>query len=646
MRAHLPDYGEEAKAIAAKHGGQCLTRIIPTVASRVSWKCRVLEHPPWQTAFSNVRRRTKHPGTWCRLCGNVARRKHTCDEVRRALEQKRIILLSGYVDTKTRISCKCASCKRIWETTFNGIQDGHGCPTCRHRAGAAIRRLSLQYVHELAKSRGIKLLSEYRGNKAELVCHCEVCGHEWTSRFNSLQQGQGCPSCANKRRSKLLRHSDEFVRQFFAERKIELLQEYEDSGTPLASRCLICKYEWKPTYASIQHGSGCPKCKGHAPITAKHYERIAAKYGGRIIKIGSNGQSRSVWQCMFGHRFERSIQSIRFSGGFCSRCSGHARRTREDYERLAAQFKGRVVMTAWNVNSASTWICRYGHRFTRAYDKIASTGRFCPDCDAALAERQCKAALEQLFGVPFQKTKIKNLRGLRGGLLELDLYNSDLKLALEHNGLQHYKPVRFGSQTHAEASAKFAVQREHDRLRRAYCAREGITLIEIRELGSVTKLDDLKGIIRESCVAGGILLPANFDIVDLKIDSVHLSTREEEMWERILRQAKAVGLSAVTKSYLGSQSLHEFICDNGHRISKKPYSLTLRQGCSVCWRQRQGVPISLSDGRTFSSMVRAANALKVSPVAVRYALMNRTLCRGLRITRMSRERSFSRKIAS
>lgn len=130
------------------------------------------------------------------------------------------------------------------------------------------------------------------------------------------------------------------------------------------------------------------------------------------------------------------------------------------------------------------------------------------------------------------------------------------------------------------------MQCEHDRLRRLYCAREGITLIEIRELGSVTKLDDLRRIIRRSCVVGGMLLPVNFDKVDLKLDSVHLSAREEEMWERILRQAKAVGLSAVTKSYLGSQSLHEFICNNGHRIRKKPYSLTLRQGCSVCWQQR------------------------------------------------------------
>ena len=51
--------------------------------------------------------------------------------------------------------------------------------------------------------------------------------------------------------------------------------------------------------------------------------------------------------------------------------------------------------------------------------------------------------------------KVKEMRGLRGGSLELDLYNEFLKLAIEHNGLQHYKPVKFGNQTKLEAVEQF-----------------------------------------------------------------------------------------------------------------------------------------------------------------------------------------------
>lgn len=100
-------------------------------------------------------------------------------------------------------------------------------------------------------------------------------------------------------------------------------------------------------------------------------------------------------------------------------------------------------------------------------------------------ELQCKYILENLFQKPFLKIRPNFLKNdITGENLELDLYNDELKLAVEVNGQQHYKFTPFFQKSH-EA---FRNQQYRDYMKREKCKNYGIVLIEIPYNVPVKKL--------------------------------------------------------------------------------------------------------------------------------------------------------------
>lgn len=87
-----------------------------------------------------------------------------------------------------------------------------------------------------------------------------------------------------------------------------------------------------------------------------------------------------------------------------------------------------------------------------------------------------KVVLEEIFGRPFYKVRPDFLRNEVTGMnLEIDLYNDDLKLAVEVQGDQHYK---FNSYFH-KSKEHFLNQRYRDEMKKWKCKEKGITLVEV-----------------------------------------------------------------------------------------------------------------------------------------------------------------------
>jgi hypothetical protein len=91
-------------------------------------------------------------------------------------------------------------------------------------------------------------------------------------------------------------------------------------------------------------------------------------------------------------------------------------------------------------------------------------------------EMKCKLYLEKIFSKPFQKIRPDMLKNtVTGKNLELDLYNDELKLAIEYNGEQHYK---FFPKIHKNYE-HFQTQKYRDEMKKMLCQTNGITLIEV-----------------------------------------------------------------------------------------------------------------------------------------------------------------------
>jgi hypothetical protein len=90
----------------------------------------------------------------------------------------------------------------------------------------------------------------------------------------------------------------------------------------------------------------------------------------------------------------------------------------------------------------------------------------------------CRNYLEKRFNVLFPKIRPDFLRNpVTGGdyNLELDCYNDNLKLAVEYNGIQHYK---FSPFFHRNNEA-FLNQKYRDEMKRYKCKEANIKLIEV-----------------------------------------------------------------------------------------------------------------------------------------------------------------------
>lgn len=111
-------------------------------------------------------------------------------------------------------------------------------------------------------------------------------------------------------------------------------------------------------------------------------------------------------------------------------------------------------------------------------------------------EIECRRALEKILKKPFTKARPDFLRNeVTGGVynMELDCYNSDLKIAVEYHGQQHYKFVPYFHKNRD----RFMHQRYRDVLKRKLCEENGITLIEVPYTVNV---NDIESFLRKKLV--------------------------------------------------------------------------------------------------------------------------------------------------
>ncbi len=102
-------------------------------------------------------------------------------------------------------------------------------------------------------------------------------------------------------------------------------------------------------------------------------------------------------------------------------------------------------------------------------------------------EVECRKVLQTLFKRPFNKKRPDFLRNSVTGNtqnLELDCFCEELKLAVEYNGIQHYKYIPF---FHRNKDA-FTNQKYRDELKRRMCKDHGIILIEVPYTVSIPEI--------------------------------------------------------------------------------------------------------------------------------------------------------------
>lgn len=332
-------------------------------------------------------------------------------------------------------------------------------------------------------------------------------------------------------------------------------------------------HQWEAVFNNIRNGCWCPVCSGHIRKTLDDAKKLALVRGGKCLSKEFSNNKKLKWQCNQGHTWDATYQSVK--NHWCRLCVGSQKYVIDDVISYIKQYDGKCLSTKYS--SKLEFECKYGHQWIGIFSEI-KRGRWCPVCSNGLSERIVRIYFETLFNAKFEKIRPDWLPGQNGNL-ELDGYCAELNLAFEHNGSQHYETV-----------SKFKINNEkldkikaNDNKKKVICHELGVKLIIIPPLFSRLKLENLRQYIKNQCLKQNILLPSNFDSVDINISKAYtkfdlqLSIIKKKISNR---NGKFLSVDFTNCQNCNIKVIYE--CDKGHLATSTYYSLSQDKWCAKC----------------------------------------------------------------
>ncbi len=329
-------------------------------------------------------------------------------------------------------------------------------------------------------NRNIERLDDCKGTRGKLHFECKVCLHIWEAILNNILLGRGCPKCNGG-----IKLSNEEIDLRLSSRNIKRIENYAQALLPIEFQCLIdgCNHIWKTRTSDIINGmSGCPKCNGHMPLTNKIVDDRLANRDIKRIDNFINSYISIHFQCekcLCIWKIQPS-HILNMNSG-CPQCAKLARKySNEDIDsKLINRNITRIDdYIASNVKIHFKCELCYFLWMARPGD-IINNESGCPKCNTRKNEKLIGSILDD-NGILYEPHKfIKNIINSEQRKIFVDYHITNKNIIIEYNGVQHYKPVRFGNISQERANDNFIKQQERDKYLQNICDQNNINIIWI-----------------------------------------------------------------------------------------------------------------------------------------------------------------------
>lgn len=223
-------------------------------------------------------------------------------------------------------------------------------------------------------------------------------------------------------------------------------------------------HKWATSFSTIKYRDHwCPYCSKNARLTLKDCMKLAKIKNGKCLSTKyKNAREKLQWGCENKHEWFAPIYSIK-NGSWCPYCAGLVKLTLHDCKNIAQNRNGKCLSTKYKNNQTPMkWECDKQHQWFNRFSHIKN-GQWCPICSRGKSQKE----LFSIINIIFPHYTIKyNFRGFSwlktkdNGFQELDIYIPELKLAIEYDGIQHFKSVKYFG-----GDKKFKTQKRLDRLK-------------------------------------------------------------------------------------------------------------------------------------------------------------------------------------
>lgn len=422
------------RLLAKTKGGECLSRRIISVNHPLLWRCA--KGHTWRTAPNNI-----HHGTWCRICSDLGRVKHSIEDMRELAHRNGGKCLSTqYIDLQTPLKWECAE-GHVWETTPGQVVVmGQWCPECGTNLHEKICRAALQaFLNKsfprcrpkwLRNQKGnlieldgysekLRLAFEYQGIQHYTISHYSKDYRLGDIRSNDKHKIRICRS----RGVKLIRIpytvKKENLPDFLFKRCIKLgykipkrrlstfdwhnitspkrIEEMHSIARKREGVCLSDHYltamspmmwqcqkghTWMAPPNRIKNGAWCPECANIKRKTIEYPRELARVKGGECLsKVYINANTKMLWRCAHGHEWHTTTGCIQ-SGTWCCVCAGKKPKTIAEMRARAKKLNGRCLSKVYQNNkTALVWECEKGHQWRAPWHRINTGKSWCPVCN-------------------------------------------------------------------------------------------------------------------------------------------------------------------------------------------------------------------------------------------------------------------------
>lgn len=182
---------EDYRTLAANCGIQWLGPEVSRNDRKTWWRCAGGHE--WESTYQNVRRSGRCPQ--CFHQNNAVSRRLKSEDYKALALEREIEWLGPEVsrnDEKTWWRCAHG---HEWQTRYDVIKDGAGCPTCSRERQWEQFRLTVSDYTELAHERGYVWIGQRpRRSDLKTAWKCQK-GHEWDCSYDDMRKGRKCPEC-------------------------------------------------------------------------------------------------------------------------------------------------------------------------------------------------------------------------------------------------------------------------------------------------------------------------------------------------------------------------------------------------------------------------------------------------------------------
>lgn len=347
----------------------------------------------------------------------------------------------NYINSRTKVEIICPVHGSFWQIP-NGHLQGHGCPDCRND----ISRIHLK-AHNPNKSNLEDFIKKsrnlygdkydyseviYINNKTKVKILCKKHNENfWVSPDRHLNQKQECPICTRERLKKeRTRSTEDFIqksKEIFGDDKFDYsLANYSGVNNYIT---LICHDHGPFEVCAGRHlrqYQGCPVCSKEKIIQNLRFSKEEFIEKARRIHGDKYDYSKANYVDM-----KTKVEIIcPEHGSFWTTPHNHIHYETQCPHCNKTRFKGEKVVKRWLSNHDISFSC---------YQKYS--------------------------GLVYKKA------------LNTDFYIESHNLAIEYQGIQHYKSVSFYGMTELEAQKQFEEQLEKDRIKEEYFANSAIDLL-------------------------------------------------------------------------------------------------------------------------------------------------------------------------